>query len=94
MDLNPERLARAMNKQGEFTSGPQGTDFLSTREAPRRAMEVGIWGGVITEDLIKSLANKGFKIDSNGVITAISATGAGLLGMNNIQSEDSPAGLL
>ena len=94
MDLNPERLARAMNKQGEFTSGPQGTDFLSTREAPRRAMEVGTWGGVITEDLIKSLADKGFKIDSNGVITAISATGAGILGLNSIQSEENTAGLL
>ena len=94
MDLNPERLARAMNKQGEFTSGPQGTDFLSTREAPRRAMEVGTWGGVITEDLIKSLADKGFKIDSNGVITAISATGAGILGLNSVQPEENTAGLL
>ena len=87
MDLNPERLARAMNRKGEFTSGPQGTDLLSTREAPRRAMEVGTWGGVISEDLIRSLADKGFKIDSNGVITAISATGAGLLGLNANQSD-------
>ena len=87
MDLNPERLARAMNRRGEFTSGPQGTDLLSTREAPRRAMEVGTWGGVISEDLIRSLADKGFKIDSNGVITAISATGAGLLGLNANQSD-------
>ena len=87
MDLNPERLARAMNRKGEFTSGPQGTDLLSTRKAPRRAMEVGTWGGVISEDLIRSLADKGFKIDSNGVITAISATGAGLLGLNANQSD-------
>jgi len=85
MDLNPERLVRAVNGKGEFTSGPQGTDLLSTREAPRRAMEVGTWGGVITEDLIRDLASKGFKIDSNGVITAISATVAGILGANSIE---------
>ena len=95
MDLNPERLARAMNKKGEFTSGPQGTDLLSTRDAPRRAMEVGTWGGVIDEKLLRELSDKGFKIDANGVITAISATGAGLLGAlgigasnNSYASED------
>ena len=48
-------------------------------------MEVGTWGGVITEDLIRDLASKGFKIDSNGVITAISATVAGILGTNSME---------
>jgi len=95
MDLNPERLARAMDKKGEFTSGPQGTDLLSTREAPRRAMEVGTWGGVIDDKLLKELDRLGFKIDSNGVITAISATGAGILGANSMNDQDNmPAGLL
>ena len=92
MDLNPERLVRAVNKKGEFTTGPQGIDLLSTRDAPRRAMEVGTWGGVITEELIRDLASKGFKIDANGVITAIAATGAGLLGAGMAQEES--AGIL
>jgi len=92
MDLNPERLVRAVNGKGEFKSGPQGIDLLSTREAPRRAMEVGTWGGVITEELIRDLASKGFKIDANGVITAIAATGAGLLGAGMAQEES--AGIL
>jgi len=87
MDLNPERLVRAANKKGEFKTGPQGIDLLSTRDAPRRAMEVGTWGGVITEELIRDLASKGFKIDSNGVITAIAATVAGLFGAGMAQEE-------
>jgi hypothetical protein len=58
-------------------------------------MEVGTWGGVIDEKLLRELSDKGFKIDANGVITAISATGAGLLGAlgigasnNSYASED------
>lgn len=97
MDLNPERLARAKNKKGEFTSGPQGTDLLDTRDAPRRAMEVGTWGGIINEKLLRELADKGFKIDSNGVITAISATSAGLLGVgvsDNSYASENYKGLL
>jgi len=94
MDLNPERYARALKKDGTFDAGPQGPDFLDTRAAPRRAMEVGYWGGLIDEPLLRSLSEKGFKVNSGlapGIATA-GVAGASLLGSED--ADAGPAGLL
>ena len=90
MDLNPERYARALKKDGTFDTGPQGPDFLDTRAAPRRAMEVGYWGGLIDEPLLRSLSEKGFKINS-GVIPGIATA---LAGASSLYSSDSDAGVV
>jgi hypothetical protein len=76
MDLNPQRYARKRKKDGTFDTGPQGPDYLSTREVPRRAMEVGYWGGLIDEPLLKSLSEKGFKVDSPAAVGLLSGAGA------------------
>lgn len=82
MDLNPERFARARKKDGSFDSGPQGPDYLSTKDAPRRSMEVNYYGGLIDEPLLRRLSDEGFKINSGllpGIVTA-GVAGASLLG--------------
>ena len=90
MDLNPERYARALKKDGTFATGPQGPDSLDTRAAPRRAMEVGNWGGLIDEPLLRRLSEKGFKINS-GVIPGIATA---LVGASSLYSSDSDAGVV
>ena len=94
MDLNPQRFARARKKDGSFDSGPQGPDYLSTKDAPRRAMEVGYYGGLIDEPLLRRLSDEGFKINSGilpGIATA-GVAGASLLGSE--EADAGPAGLL
>ena len=94
IDLNPQRYARARNKDGSFDSGPQGPDYLSTKDAPRRAMEVGYYGGVIDEPLLRKLSDEGFKVDSGllpGIATA-GVAGASLLGSE--EADAGPIGLL
>jgi hypothetical protein len=93
MDLNPQRYARKRKKDGAFDSGPQGPDYLSTREAPRRAMEVGYWGGLIDEPLLKSLSEKGFKVDSPAAVGLLSGAGA-LAALAPQEAEAGAAGLL
>ena len=92
-DMEARKLARAVNTEGKnkglFSSGPQGDDFLSTRAVPRRALELGPFGGQITEDLLRRLKDDGFKIDANGYVTA-AAAGGGLMSM--MGSDDSYAG--
>jgi len=93
MDLNPQRYARKRKKDGTFDSGPQGPDYLSTREAPRRAMEVGYWGGLIDEPLLRTLSEKGFKVDSPAAVGLLSGAGA-LAALAPQEAEAAPAGLL
>ena len=88
IDLNPERYARKLKKDGTFDTGPQGPDFLDTRAAPRRAMEVGYWGGLIDEPLLRSLSEKGFKVNS-GLLPGIAT--AGVAGASLLGSEDADA---
>ena len=88
MDLNPERYARALKKDGTFDTGPQGPDFLSTRAAPRRAMEVGYWGGLIDEPLLRRLSEEGFKVNS-GLLPGVAT--AGVAGASLLGSEDADA---
>jgi len=64
MDLNPNRLARAVKKDGTFREGPPGIDYLSTRTSPGRAMQTGIFGGLITQDLVDEQGAKGKKVRS------------------------------
>ena len=88
MDLNPERYARALKKDGTFDTGPQGPDSLSTRSAPRRAMEVGYWGGLIDEALLRRLSEEGFKVNS-GLLPGVAT--AGVAGASLLGSEDADA---
>lgn len=90
MDLNPERYARALKKDGTFDTGPQGPDFLDTRAAPRRAMEVGYWGGLIDEPLLRRLSEEGFKVNS-GLLPGVAT--AGVAGASLLGSEDADAGV-
>jgi hypothetical protein len=91
MDLNPERYARALKKDGTFDTGPQGPDLLSTRFAPRRAMEVGYWGGLIDEALLRRLSEEGFKVNS-GLLPGVAT--AGVAGASLLGSEDADASMV
>jgi len=99
-DMEARKLARAVNTEGKnkglFSSGPQGDDFLSTRAVPRRALELGPFGGQITEDLLRRLKDDGFKIDANGIVTLLSlgAGGAAAFGSNKLYADGTPTGLL
>jgi len=94
-DINARKLARgtyqSKARKGEFKEGPQGPDYLSTRDNQRRALEMGPFGGVIDEKLLRDLSDQGFKIDANGYVTAAAAAG-GLLAMT--ASDDSEAGVV
>jgi len=92
LDLNPERLGKALNKDGTFSSGPAtGPDYLADKTGQTYSAILNPYGGIIDEKLLRDLSDKGFKIDSNGYMTA-AATGLGLLGMS--ASDDSEAGVV
>jgi len=92
LDLNPERLGKALNKDGTFSSGPPtGPDYLADKTGQTYSAILNPYGGIIDEKLLRDLSDKGFKIDSNGYMTA-AATGLGLLGMS--ASDDSEAGVV
>ena len=73
MDLNPNRLARAVKKDGTFREGPPGIDYLSTRTSPGRAMQTGIFGGLITQDLVDEQGAKGKKVKAHPLATVMAS---------------------
>ena len=104
LDLNPRKFNRAVfdqdqnvtsqypqgGKKGEFKSGPQdGFAYLSDMTDKAASARSNIYGGLIDEPMIRSLQDRGFKIDANGYVTA-AAAGGGLVSM--MGSDDSYAG--
>jgi len=92
LDLNPERLGKALNKDGTFSSGPAtGPDYLADKTGQTYSAILNPYGGIIDEKLLRDLSDQGFKIDANGYVTAAAAAG-GLLAMT--ASDDSEAGVV
>ena len=104
LDLNPRKFNRAVfdkdqnvtsqypqgGKKGEFKSGPQdGFAYLSDMTDKAASARNNIYGGLIDEPMIRSLQDRGFKVDANGYVTA-AAAGGGLVSM--MGSDDSYAG--
>jgi len=88
LDMNPNRYARARKADGSFVEDPQGKDFLSTKTAPRRSMEVNYYGGLIDDALLRSLDDRGFKVKSGLLPTAATL---GTAAMSLLGSEEADA---
>ena len=91
IDLNPNRYARARRADGSFVEDPQGKDFLSTKTAPRRSMEVNYYGGLIDDALLRSLDDRGFKVKSGLLPTAATL---GTAAMSLLGSEEADAAII
>lgn len=111
LDLNPRKFNRAVfdqdqnvtsqypqgGKKGEFKSGPQdGFAYLSDMTDKAASARSNIYGGYIDEPMIRSLQDRGFKIDANGIVTlaALGAGGAAAFGSNKLYADGTPTGLL
>ena len=111
LDLNPRKFNRAVfdqdqnvtsqypqgGKKGEFKSGPQdGFAYLSDMTDKAASARSNIYGGLIDEPMIRSLQDRGFKIDANAMATlaALSFGGAAAFGSNKLYADGTPTGLL
>jgi hypothetical protein len=99
IDLNPNRYARARRADGSFVEDPQGKDFLSTKTAPRRSMEVNYYGGLIDEPLLRSLEDRGFNVSKKqggfanlGLLPVLA--GAGLTAINFLNPEEAESAII
>ena len=91
LDINPERLGKAVKKDGTFTSGPPtGPDYLADKTGKTYSAILNPYGGLIDEPMLRNLQEQGFKIDANGYVTAAAGAG-GLVSM--MGSEDADAGV-
>ena len=89
-DMNPNRYARARRADGSFVEDPQGKDYLSTKTAPRRSMEVNYYGGLIDEPLLRDLEDRGFKVKS-GLLPTAATLGVGAMGLLGSEEADAAA---
>ena len=111
LDLNPRKFNRAVfdqdqnvtsqypqgGKKGEFKSGPQdGFAYLSDMTDKAASARSNIYGGLIDEPMIRSLQDRGFKIDANAMATlaALGFGGAAAFGSNKLYADGTPTGLL
>ena len=111
LDLNPRKFNRAVfdqdqnvtsqypqgGKKGEFKSGPQdGFAYLSDMTDKAASARSNIYGGLIDEPMIRSLQDRGFKIDANAMATLAALTfgGAAAFGSNKLYADGTPTGLL
>jgi len=92
-DMNPNRYARARRADGSFVEDPQGKDYLSTKTAPRRSMEVNYYGGLIDEPLLRSLDDRGFKVKS-GLLPTAATLGVGAMGLLGSEEADAAPSML
>ena len=111
LDLNPRKFNRAVfdqdqnvtsqypqgGKKGEFKSGPQdGFAYLSDMTDKAASARSNIYGGLIDEPMIRSLQDRGFKVDANAAATlaALGFGGAAALGSKKLYADGTPTGLL